>query len=561
MKKILTYLLAASAAAGLVACGESLSGDIEPTPALPVTEPVYLTASIQSDAPAAATAADTRVGADDDGTSVIKLTWQEGDVLHIVNSLAGSSTAYRFTAVRIEDGGKTAVFESPAGYTGTPAMAMWLGDWNGTAYDARRIYPSTAVSTADDFTKYCWLYAKYKEGKTNFVFQPLLPLMRLDLTLPAGETAITSLRLQVQDGTAALSISPEFNLAGEKPVVTYPRLLSAQFFDGLNIPLTANHAVLYLSLGESAALAGKKLEIIVNKKYYTTQTCGTLAVGKVASIRKAAAKWTDAVYSGGFGTQASPYLISNETNMRALAASANSGNPYTNQYFKVENDFSISAPESNPWVPIGEAASISTTFNGHIDGDGKTIDGGTFHILPSALFAGLFGNCSTSISNLTFRADIVFNTTSNSPMLGGIVCAMSKAESTLMNCHHIGTIQASQTKEILSCIGGIVCRADGLTDNCSHTGNITTEKIHYLGGICGLLQTTGKVHRCTVSNSILSTNFPNKTITLGALVGGSTGGIVYDCSTYTDVRLIKNGTEIPLVAMGNGSVTPCDQGH
>lgn len=555
MKNPIHILFAAFAALALTACSEGPADEPAQTPVTPATEPAYLTASIQNDTPAQATA-DTRIGMDDDGLSAVKLTWKEGDQLCVVNSLSGSNTAYRFTAIRIENEGKTAVFESPAGYTGTPAMAMWLGDWNGSGYSASNILPRSEVCTADQLPLNFWLYAKYQDAQTNFVFRPLMPLLRFDLTLPAGETAVTSLRLQVQDGTAALNVSPAFDLTGDTPVVTNAHASSAFYSDELDIPLTDNRAVVYLCLGENASLSGKTLEIIVNKKHYATQTCGTLTTGKVAPIRKTADKWTDAVYSGGFGTEDSPYLISNQTNMRALAASVNGGNSYAGQNFKVENDLSLSATESEPRDPIGNNNTI--VFSGNFDGNGKTIDGGTFHIASESSFAGLFGYCHASVSNMTFRADIVYDPSSSMPMLGGLVCSMPGASTSLTNCHHIGTIQANLSNPTMSLFGGIVALADGLVDNCSHCGNITTTNITYIGGICSNLNTSAIMHRCKVFDSSISSTVPNSN--LGALTG-TAFGMLYDCSTYTNVTLIKDGVEIPATATGNGSGPPCDQGH
>lgn len=556
MKNPIHILFAAFAALAISACSEGPADEPAQTPVTPATEPVYLTASIQNDTPAQATA-DTRIGMDDDGMSAVKLTWKEGDQLCVVNSLSGSNTAYRFTAIRIENEGKTAVFESPAGYTGTPAMAMWLGNWNGSGYSASNILPRSEVYTSDQLPFNFWLYAKYQDAQTNFVFRPLLPLLRFDLTLPAGETAVTSLRLQVQDGTAALNVSPAFDLTGDTPVVTNAHARSAFYSDELDIPLTDNRAVVYLCLGENASLSGKKLEIIVNKKYYATQTCGTLTTGKVAPIRKTAEKWSDAIYSGGFGTEASPYLISNQTNMRSLAASVNGGNTYAGQNFKVENDFSITTTESEPWAPIGL---LATQFAANFDGNGKTIDGGTFHFASDSGIAGLFGWCNASVSNITFQANIVYNTSIATPMIGGIVCVMAGA---ITNCHHIGTIQANLSAPNVSGIGGIVARADGLVDNCSHSGNITTN-FSITGGICGNLNTSGTMHRCKVFDTTISSSCSYSSgsrITLGALTG-SNSGTLYGCSTYTNVTLINNNVLIPTSAIGgNGSVTPCDQGH
>lgn len=546
-------LFAALAALALTACSEGPADEPAQTPSVPATEPVYITASIQSDDPAATTPA-TRIGADDDGVSNIKLTWQEGDVLRVVNSLGASATAWKFTAIRIGDGGKTAVFESPAGYTGTPALAMWLGDWSGSTYNSDGINPRLEICTADQLMQKFWLYAPYRDAETNFVFRPLLPLMRFDLTLPAGETAIRSLRLMVQDGTPALYSTVSYNLTGGTPVLTAGTQTALFYSDALDVPLTDGRAVLYLPIAATAELAGKKLDIVVNKKYYTTQTCGTLAAGKVAPIRKTAEKWSDAVYTGGVGTEAAPYLISNETNLRALAAATNAGNTYEGKTFRLENDFSISAPESDPWIPVGyDAVKNSPVFKGNVDGNGKTIDGGTFYLSPSLVsFAGLFGQISGNVSDLTFRADIVDTNTAVS-VFGAVVGGQFSETSRITNCHHIGTIRIVRTATNMSGCGGLVGRVDGVLENCSHTGDIETDNVTYIGGINAT--SNGTLHLGTVSDCTIRATYAGDA-TIGALSGL---GNPYSCSTFTNVTLYRNGVESPITATGSGSVEQCTE--
>lgn len=126
-------------------------------------EPFYITASID-DSPSAAQGPDSRVTVDDPGSTAIKFRWEEGDVIHVLNSAAaGSSIDYKFTAVEIFDGGMKARFRSPDNYpaNAVPAFAMWLGSWNGIAYNPANIILPTAFATADQLMDSYWLYAKF----------------------------------------------------------------------------------------------------------------------------------------------------------------------------------------------------------------------------------------------------------------------------------------------------------------------------------------------------------------------------------------------------------------
>jgi hypothetical protein len=65
----------------------------------------------------------------------------------------------------------------------------------------------------------------------------------------------------------------------------------------------------------------------MTKKFFTMALCLCLAAGAFAQP-----------YSGGTGVASDPYLISNKTNMEALATAVNSGTSYANTHFRLTED-------------------------------------------------------------------------------------------------------------------------------------------------------------------------------------------------------------------------------
>ena len=109
--------------------------------------------------------------------------------------------------------------------------------------------------------------------------------------------------------------------------------------------------------------------------------------------------------SGGFdgaGTETAPYLISNETELRALATSVNGGNNYQDKFFKLTADITLTG---GAWVPIGNSSANS--FQGTFNGDGKKISGVSINT-PTVSTVGLFGNIlSGKVHSLTVDGSII----------------------------------------------------------------------------------------------------------------------------------------------------------
>ena len=164
-------------------------------------------------------------------------------------------------------------------------------------------------------------------------------------------------------------------------------------------------------------------------------------------------------FSGGTGTEASPYLISSKADMEALADAVNDGESYTGKHFLLTRD--LTAASDTVTTVIGN--SDSTPFSGNFDGGGYEI-----------------------------AVEIEIDTTNNTAYAGifGYII-----EATIQNLGVSGSVSASAIG-YSSYSGGICGYMDGdAISNCYNTGSISsTASISYSGGICGSLN--GTISNC-----------------------------------------------------------------
>ena len=547
----LRIAVAAFLACTAIACSESSFDNSKPDKSAPIT----IIATIDGDDSASATA-DTRIAMDDNGVSTIKLTWKVGDAIYVVS--ATDNTAYKFTATMLSNNDKSAVFESPEGYPEgmVPAYAIWVGTETITTFDPKNISTNAlkVYASTTELAKNYRLYAKYDTEAGTFAFKPLLSILRFELTLPAEETAIKAFRIQMQDELPAFN-QYSYDITGENVVATPTSSVYNFYSPSLNIALTNNRAVLYLLVGENLESQGRKMDITVNKQLRAkSQTCGNMNVGKVAPIRKTT--WTP-IFSGGQGTQADPYKIASEDNLRALALEANGGEAYANTYFRMEDNIQITT--SPKWKAIGSnQTTLNTSFKGTFNGNNKTISFTTLE-LEDLRYAGIFGVINGTVSDLTVAGNITYEGV-HCVNLGGVA---GRVLTTLTNCHHIGDVigHSTSTNEIYA--GGVAGNSTSLEGCTQKNGTIQIDNSKQdngaAGGVVGYTSALS-MHSCKVESTVIKANKGS----VGALVGkGSGNPVIPVCNTWTsDVTAETNGVQVtPTPAFGTGgsvSDTPCE---
>lgn len=100
-------------------------------------------------------------------------------------------------------------------------------------------------------------------------------------------------------------------------------------------------------------------------------------------------------FAGGTGTKDDPYRIENGEQLAKLAKDVSEGNTYyKGKYFRLEKNVDLSA---HRWIPIGDYGGISyNSFEGFLDGNGKTISGMVVDQSKDKQSAGLFGYISNA---------------------------------------------------------------------------------------------------------------------------------------------------------------------
>lgn len=164
----------------------------------------------------------------------------------------------------------------------------------------------------------------------------------------------------------------------------------------------------------------------------------------------------------GFGIKTNPYLIEDVEDLKLLAEKVNSGETYTNKYFKQTANIDL---ENEPnWTPIGGTViehpstwEISV-FKGNYDGDGYKITNLT--TTEDSNHVGLFGK----VEDATIQNCNITGNVNGYNYVGGIVGGVG-VKTKILNCSFQGSVMGES-----DCVGGIA----GVMDSTS--GSSTTIK-------------------------------------------------------------------------------------
>lgn len=207
----------------------------------------------------------------------------------------------------------------------------------------------------------------------------------------------------------------------------------------------------------------------------------------------------EAIPFSGSGTQADPYYIQTEQDLRAVALLCNSaadgsGDPAA--YYRQTADITLTG---SAWQPIGKDA--GHTFSGVYDGFGFAISGLTY--TDSDGYAGLFGYVSGEISLLTLK-DAVFQ---GGSAVGGIAGSLSGK---ILGC----TVENIRITGNPAFAGGIAARVrGGGISGCTVSGTVSAD---CAGGIAAYVSDRGVLTLCENDAAVRSD-------AASALAGGLAG--------------------------------------
>ena len=274
-------------------------------------------------------------------------------------------------------------------------------------------------------------------------------------------------------------------------------------------------------------------------------------------------------FAGGSGTEADPYLIANEAQLRYLSSSINSDVSWKGVYFRQTADITLSDAD---WISIGWAlngevngkktAICTYPFRGSYDGGGYTIYNltvGSKDAPSDQMTSGLFGLAAGEVSTNELPADgqqtvtiknvnlkdIDINVSTRYETFAGGLVGSGQGGIYIDNCTVQGAMSITTSESF--------CRAGGLAGsvlrgsvtNCGTDVNITavTDTNHvYAGGLYGMDNRVTTLN-CYALGDVTGNSSNNNKVHIGGLVGQA-GGMHYNCYASGDVVSLKTTTDV-----------------
>lgn len=229
-------------------------------------------------------------------------------------------------------------------------------------------------------------------------------------------------------------------------------------------------------------------------------------------------------FAGGNGTDTSPYLITDGSQLAYLATSVNSGTTYEGQHFQLTNDIDLAGLA---WTPIG---TYTNSFRGIFDGAGHSISNAiittkaanTANIASYGIFGSIGGGTTyTEIKNIELINISI-------KLSGSGTAGTTAATFTANSGYHIGFVVGTiyNDAKVTNCIVNNSSMATLATLTTAATSQV------FLGGIAGSVGTTtstdpGEGHRYSIQNCYVSANIQVMlTSTIANSLYLSSGGIV-----------------------------------
>ena len=208
-------------------------------------------------------------------------------------------------------------------------------------------------------------------------------------------------------------------------------------------------------------------------------------------------------YSGGSGTEASPYLIANKADLLELGATTTD----YGKHFKMTGDIDLAG---NSFTNAVIAIDDSVSFTGNFDGGGHVIKNLT--ITGTSHYVGLFGYSYGGTINYLGVVDCDIAGLS---YVGGL-CGDNRG--TISSCYSTGLVSGSVF------VGGLCGQNSAIILSCYSTASVSGD--FNVAGLCG--ENSGTISSC------YSTGTVGGYFLLGGGLCGSNGGTILSCFWDTE---------------------------
>ena len=468
-------------------------------------------------------------------TTGISWTWSSDDIITVIGET---------TEIFIINEGFTA---KEAEFTGNPVKGSKFGiaypsldavDWtvqtqagNNNIDHLRYVAVLYDVDTYSTFTySPAWAYdhggSLRQTGVMKFIF-----------TFPASVTTVSSIEL---------SAPRDIFFAGNDNTRTDKLTLNLK-----SITLAPGETLIgwiTTSWNEAAISAGSVLTVTVTTgsgiftKDVNFTADATLKSGVVNTFTLEASAWSGVEpgerYSGGSGTEADPWIITNAQQMGYIKEDLVSGDT---RYFRLGANIDMTGVA---WEPINYA----TPYDKRVDFDGA---GFTISNLScnAESYPGMFGVLYGKCYDLTIeKANIIADKNTGAGILGGY-CGTSGKPGEASNVSVKGAVEGVST------VGGLFGSSkEGTITNCSVEATVHTTGGN-AGGVVGIANGDVNITACSFEGSVSAS-------------GNSVGGIVGNASGYTVISdcwtagTVMSGTQLAGGIVGdikteNSSVYRC----
>ena len=237
-------------------------------------------------------------------------------------------------------------------------------------------------------------------------------------------------------------------------------------------------------------------------------------------------------FAGGDGSESSPYLISNSSQLAKLAELINAANAdYNTKHYRLIDNIDLTGYSSGEgWNPIGN---FSAQFKGSFDGNGNTISNLYINRTgETGNYQSLFGYIGYAVVK---NLGVVNANVAGRKWIGGI--SGNALSSTIQNCFATGNLTGDYFT------GGISGNASFTTIKSCYT-LCDVKGIRYSGGISGLID-LGAIQDCYTLGVVGKTLSGFYHSYSGGITGSSSSATINNCYV---AGLVKGDMEVGGVA-------------
>ena len=271
-------------------------------------------------------------------------------------------------------------------------------------------------------------------------------------------------------------------------------------------------------------------------------------------------------FASGAGTEANPYLIRTEQQLRDFAASVNAGESYAGKVIRLDSSIALS---DTAWTPIGETADVA--FAGTFLGDGNTVSNvkiGSETAPSDIALAGFFGVLcdGATVSDLHLRNVAIYQSADDGVRAygGGLAAQVGtgRGAAALVDRCSVSGIVSVHTTDSYAYAGGMAANLVGnsvLSNDWADVSAtaVSAQGMSMAGGLYALGANGNFVANCAALGNVSASGY-NFSAKLSVYAGGLAampGGLIYNCAAFGDVA-ITNQIESESLAIGGAVGAP-----